>query len=59
MSAATMKAVRLHAFGGPEVLVYEDAPRPELKVRIPIEAGQGFRGDAGRRSDLKPDTVPK
>jgi len=25
-----MKAVRLHAFGGPEVLVYEDAPRPEL-----------------------------
>lgn len=26
-----MKAVRLHAFGGPEVLVYEDAPRPEVK----------------------------
>lgn len=25
-----MKAVRLHAFGGPEVLVYEDAPRPEI-----------------------------
>ncbi|MEG3178784.1 NADP-dependent oxidoreductase [Sphingomonas sp. RB3P16] len=24
-----MMAVRLHAFGGPEVLVYEDAPRPE------------------------------
>ncbi len=24
-----MKAVRIHAFGGPEVLVYEDAPRPE------------------------------
>lgn len=23
-----MKAVRLHAFGGPEVLVYEDAPKP-------------------------------
>ena len=23
-----MKAIRLHAFGGPEVLVYEDAPRP-------------------------------
>lgn len=28
---ATMKAVRLHAFGGPEVLRYEDAPVPELK----------------------------
>ncbi len=27
-----MKAVRLHAFGGPEALVYEDAPRPEPKA---------------------------
>lgn len=26
----TMKAVRLHAFGGPDVLRYEDAPRPHL-----------------------------
>jgi NADPH:quinone reductase-like Zn-dependent oxidoreductase len=26
---ATMKAVRIHSYGGPEVLVYEDAPRPE------------------------------
>ena len=25
----TMKAVRLHGYGGPEVLRYEDAPRPE------------------------------
>lgn len=25
-----MKAVRLHVFGGPEVLRYEDAPKPEL-----------------------------
>ena len=31
MSSETMKAVRIHAFGGPEVLVYENAPRPELK----------------------------
>jgi len=29
MSTKTMKAVRLHAFGGPDVLRYEDAPRPE------------------------------
>ena len=34
-----MKAVRLHAYGGPENLVYEDAPRPEpaddeLLVRV-------------------------
>ncbi|MBP2300886.1 NADP-dependent oxidoreductase [Azospirillum picis] len=27
-----MKAVRLHAFGGPDMLVYEDAPRPGLKA---------------------------
>jgi NADPH:quinone reductase-like Zn-dependent oxidoreductase len=25
-----MKAVRLHKEGGPEQLVYEDAPKPEL-----------------------------
>ncbi|WP_454745083.1 NADP-dependent oxidoreductase [Ciceribacter selenitireducens] len=31
MSIETMKAVRIHAFGGPEVLVYEDAPKPEPK----------------------------
>jgi NADPH:quinone reductase-like Zn-dependent oxidoreductase len=27
---ATMKAVRVHAVGGPEVLVYEDVERPEV-----------------------------
>jgi alanyl-tRNA synthetase len=26
---STMKAVRIHQYGGPEVLKYEDAPRPE------------------------------
>lgn len=36
---ATMKAVRLHEYGGPEVLKYEDAPRPapaagEVLVRV-------------------------
>ena len=25
----TMKAIRIHNYGGPEVLQYEDAPRPE------------------------------
>src|SRR5262249_62404242 len=28
LMAETMKAVRVHARGGPEVLVYEDVPRP-------------------------------
>lgn len=36
---AMMKAVQMHSYGGPEVLVYEDAPRPkpgpgELLVRV-------------------------
>lgn len=30
-TSGVMKAVRLHEFGGPEVLRYEDAPMPELK----------------------------
>lgn len=39
MSTETMKAIRQHAFGGPEVLRYEDAPRPapgpgEVRVRV-------------------------
>ena len=29
--ADTMKAVRIHEFGGPENLVYEDAPKPKAK----------------------------
>lgn len=30
--SAVMKAVRLHKFGGPDVLVYEDAPKPKAKA---------------------------
>lgn len=32
MPTETMKAIRQHTFGGPEVLLYEDAPRPELQA---------------------------
>jgi len=32
MSTEMMKAIRLHAFGGPEVLLYEDAPRPVIQA---------------------------
>ncbi|HVJ34599.1 MAG TPA: NADP-dependent oxidoreductase [Terriglobia bacterium] len=32
MPANTMKAIRQHEFGGPEVLRYEDAPIPALKA---------------------------
>lgn len=31
MTTQTMKAIRLHEFGGPQVLRYEDAPVPVLK----------------------------
>ncbi len=31
-AAITMKAVRMHGFGGPEVLKYKDVPKPEVKV---------------------------
>src|SRR2546430_8361895 len=38
-TSQTMKAVRIHNYGGPEVLHYEDAPRPqpqagEVLVRV-------------------------
>lgn len=36
-----MKAVRVHAYGGPDVLVYEDAPRPSIgdgEVLIKVHA---------------------
>src|SRR5258708_29625883 len=28
-TSQTMKAIRIHKYGGPEVLQYEDAPRPK------------------------------
>ena len=28
-------------------------------MQIPTDAGQIFRGDAGRDSDLKPDAIPR
>jgi NADPH:quinone reductase-like Zn-dependent oxidoreductase len=41
MSAPTMKAIRQHQFGGPDVLRYEDAPMPQPQpgeVRIRVHA---------------------
>lgn len=57
----TMKAVRIHQFGGPEVLMYEDAPRPqpgegEVLIRVhaagvnPVDWKTRQRGF--RRTDL-------
>ena len=56
----TMKAVRIHKYGGPRVLKYEDAPRPEPKedeLLIRVHAAGVNPADwqirSGRRSKLK------
>jgi len=33
--------------------------RFDTAMRIPIQSGQGFRFDVGRRSDLMSATIPK
>lgn len=64
---ATMKAVRIHAFGGVEALKYEDAPKPapepdELLVRVkaagvnPVDGlvRQGGMGARGAKLPMTP-----
>jgi NADPH:quinone reductase-like Zn-dependent oxidoreductase len=49
----TMKAVRIHAYGGPDVLTYEDAPRPtagEGDVLIRVHATSVNPFDAAVRA---------
>jgi NADPH:quinone reductase-like Zn-dependent oxidoreductase len=61
----TMKAVRIHNYGGPEVLKYEDAPRPqpgegEILIRVhatsvnPID----WKVRAGYMKDFLPQSFP-
>jgi NADPH:quinone reductase-like Zn-dependent oxidoreductase len=61
----TMKAVRIHSYGGPEVLQYEDAPRPkpqagEALIRVhaagvnPID----WKVREGEMKDFWPHTFP-
>jgi NADPH:quinone reductase-like Zn-dependent oxidoreductase len=50
---ATMKAIRIHEYGGPEVLKYEDAPRPQPaagEVLIRVHAAGVNPVDRGVRS---------
>jgi NADPH:quinone reductase-like Zn-dependent oxidoreductase len=60
-----MKAVRIHQYGGPEILLFEDAPRPvpgfeEILIRVhaagvnPIDR----RIRAGYLKDVRPYTFP-
>jgi NADPH:quinone reductase-like Zn-dependent oxidoreductase len=61
----TMKAIRIHKYGGPEVLQYEDAPRPkpqvgEVLIRVhaagvnPID----WKVREGEMKDFWPHTFP-
>ena len=60
-----MKAIRIHNYGGPEVLKYEDAPRPEARadeVLIRVHAAGVNPIDskirAGHRKDIFPVSFP-
>jgi len=60
--SATMKAIVVHQFGGPEVLKYEDAPRPqpkenEILVRV-IAAGVNPVDTYVRSGKFGPPTLP-
>lgn len=61
----TMKAVRIHAYGGPDVMAYEDAPVPtpgegEVLVRVAAAAFNPFdaRVRAGEMKEFMPVTFP-
>ena len=51
-----MKAIRIHNYGGPEILRYEDAPRPQLgnTTKLPtffVSDGGGRGHPAGDLDD--------
>src|SRR6201993_3388269 len=61
----TMKAIRIHNYGGPEVLKYEDAPRPipqEGEVLIRVHAAGvnpiDWKVREGHMKDLWPHKFP-
>lgn len=56
-----MKAVRIHSFGGPDVLRYEDVPLPEPgagQARVKIEAVGVNYADIYQRTGLYPVQLP-
>ncbi|MFC9397477.1 NADP-dependent oxidoreductase [Streptomyces sp. NPDC057027] len=68
MGTATMRAVRLHAFGGPEELIYEEVARPEPgpgEVLVRVHAAgvnppdwYARRGFENVPAELRPDWAP-
>jgi NADPH:quinone reductase-like Zn-dependent oxidoreductase len=58
---ATMKAVRVHEYGGPEVLKYEDVPRPAPaagEILIRVHAAGVNPVDVGVRSGRLKERLP-
>lgn len=56
-----MKAVRIHRLGGPEVLQYEDAPRPEPaqgEVLVRVHAASINPADWKTRAGFQPTRQP-
>ncbi len=57
-----MKAIRFNETGGPEVLIYDEVPMPELKeseVLIRVEAaGVNYADITRRRGDYYPEQTP-
>jgi NADPH:quinone reductase-like Zn-dependent oxidoreductase len=56
-----MKAIRIHTYGGPEVLQYEDAPRPQIKkgdVLVRVHAAGVNPLDWKVRSGLLNGSIP-
>ncbi|MBW4586542.1 NADP-dependent oxidoreductase [Aetokthonos hydrillicola Thurmond2011] len=61
----TMKAVQIHSYGGPEVLVYEEVPRPEpssKEVLIRVQAASvnplDWKIRQGYMQDMMPVSLP-
>ena len=57
-----MKAIRIHEFGGPEVMKYEDVPEPqpgpgEIRIKI-IAAGVNPMDWKVRRGDISSLPLP-
>ena len=61
MSNLTMQAVRFHEYGGPEVLVLEQAPRPQPQadqVLIRVLAAGVNPGDVALRAGFFKEFMP-
>src|SRR5215475_5630403 len=57
----TMKAVQIHAYGGPDVLQYEDVPRPQPKaneILVRVHAAGVNPVDWKIREGIVPATLP-